>query len=105
GQTYKFRHYTSAENLPSEVIYTIEQDNSGFLWVGTTEGISRFDGIEFYRVEFPDSSSGRYPSSTLKDRSGTLWFGCNDGTLFHTSGAILEKVILPDASGTAVSSI
>ncbi|MDX9725712.1 MAG: two-component regulator propeller domain-containing protein [Bacteroidales bacterium] len=105
GQTYRFRHYTSAENLPSEVIYTIEQDNSGFLWVGTTEGISRFDGIEFYRVEFPDSSSGRYPSSTLKDRSGTLWFGCNDGTLFHTSGAILEKVILPDASGTAVSSI
>ncbi len=105
GQTYRFRNYSAADNLPSEVIYTIDQDNSGFLWVGTTEGISRFDGFEFFGVEFPDSSSGRYPASSFKDKNGTLWFGCNDGTLFHTSGNTIEKVDLPYSSGTAVSSI
>lgn len=105
GQSYRFRNYGTGNNLPSEVIYTLIQDNRGYLWVGTTEGLSRFDGFGFYNVQFPDSSVGRYPTVSIKDKKGNLWFGCNDGTLFHTSGRILEKTSLPDASGTGISSI
>ena len=47
GQSYRFRNYGAVNNLPSEVIYTLIQDNSGYLWVGTTEGLSRFDGFRF----------------------------------------------------------
>ena len=105
GQAYRFRNYGRENNLPSEVIYTINQDNNGYLWVGTTEGLSRFDGFGFYMVQFPDSAGGRYPTVSLKDKDGNLWFGCNDGTLFYTSGRILEQIILPNSSGTGVSSI
>lgn len=105
GQSYRFRNYGAVNNLPSEVIYTLIQDNSGYLWVGTTEGLSRFDGFSFYNVQFPDSSTGRYPTVSIKDKKGNLWFGCNDGTLFHTSGRILEETSLPEASGTGISSI
>jgi ligand-binding sensor domain-containing protein len=105
GQSYRFRNYGAVNNLPSGVIYTLIQDNSGYLWVGTTEGLSRFDGFGFYNVQFPDSSGGRYPTVSIKDRKGNLWFGCNDGTLFHSSGRILEKTSLPEASGTGISSI
>jgi ligand-binding sensor domain-containing protein/serine phosphatase RsbU (regulator of sigma subunit) len=105
GQSYRFRNYGVVNNLPSEVIYTLIQDNSGYLWVGTTEGLSLFDGFGFYNVQFPDSSAGRYPTVSIKDKKGNLWFGCNDGTLFHTSGRILEETSLPDASGTGISSI
>src|SRR5512136_2240158 len=86
GQTYRFKNYGIENNLPSGVIYTLAQDVSGYLWVGTTEGLSRFDGFSFYRVEFPDSSSGRYPTVSFRDNKGNLWFGCNDGTLFYTAG-------------------
>src|SRR5512139_2144986 len=99
GQAYRFRNYGRENNLPSEVIYTINQDNNGYLWVGTTEGLSRFDGFRFYKVQFPDSSGGRYPTVSVNDKQGNLWFGCNDGTLFYTSGRILEQIILPNSSG------
>jgi len=105
GQAYRFRNYGIADNLPSGVIYTLGQDNSGYLWVGTTEGLARFDGFGFYRVWFPDSSSGRYTTASIRDRMGTLWFGCNDGTLFHASGRMLEQTILPNSSGTGISSL
>jgi len=105
GQAFRFRNYGTDNNLPSEVIYTLSQDNNGYLWVGTTEGLSRFDGFEFYKVQFPDSASGRYPTVSMKDKQGNLWFGCNDGTLFYASGRILSQIILPNSSGTGISSI
>jgi ligand-binding sensor domain-containing protein/serine phosphatase RsbU (regulator of sigma subunit) len=105
SQAYRFRHYGRENSLPSEVIYTINQDNSGYLWVGTTEGLSRFDGFGFYMVQFPDSTSGRYTTVSMKDKKGNLWFGCNDGNLFYTSGSELKQIILPNSSGTGISSI
>lgn len=105
GQTFRFRHYGVEQNLPSRVIYTLNQDKDGYLWVGTIEGISRFDGFNFFNVSFPDSVTGRYPTVSLRDRSGVIWFGCSDGTLFHSSGRILEQVQLPGSSGTGISSI
>ena len=45
GQAYRFRNYGIADNLPSGVVYTLSQDNSGYLWVGTPEGLARFDGF------------------------------------------------------------
>ncbi len=105
GQSFRFRNYGSESKLPSQVIYTVNQDNNGYLWVGTTEGLSRFDGFDFYSVEFPDSAAGRYPTACQKDKSGTLWFGFNDGTLFYTAGSRLIKVNLPGSSGTGISSV
>ncbi len=105
GQAYRFRNYGVENSLPSNVVYTLAQDDNGYLWVGTTEGLSRFDGFKFYKVGFPDSSGGRYPTFSLKDRKGTLWFGCNDGTLFYAAGSTLRKVTLPNSSGTEIVSI
>ena len=105
GQTFRFRHYGVEQNLPSRVIYTLNQDKDGYLWIGTTEGISRFDGFNFFNVSFPDSATGRYPTVSLRDRSGVIWFGCSDGTLFHSSGRILEQLQLPGSSGAGISSI
>jgi ligand-binding sensor domain-containing protein/serine phosphatase RsbU (regulator of sigma subunit) len=105
GQTYRFRTYGTENNLPAEVVYSINQDDDGYLWVGTADGLSMFDGFEFFKVQFPDSAEGRYPTVSLKDKHGILWFGCNDGTLYHTAGKRLEQINLPDASGTGISSI
>jgi ligand-binding sensor domain-containing protein/serine phosphatase RsbU (regulator of sigma subunit) len=105
GQAYRFRNYRAENGLPSEVIYTLSQDTDGYLWVGTTEGLSRFDGFKFYKVQFPDSLAGRYPTVALKDKRGILWFGCNDGTVFYTAGRIIKQVSLPNSSGTGISSI
>ena len=105
SQAYRFRNYGIENNLPGEVIYTLNQDQSGYLWVGTAEGLSRFDGFDFYKVQYPDSSAERYTTVTLKDKNGRLWFGCNDGTLFYAEGSELKQVSLSGSSGTGFSSI
>lgn len=98
GQSFRFKNYGPGENLPSNVIYSINQDRNGYLWVGTTEGISRFDGFDFSGVAFPDSAFSRYPSCSLRDSAGRLWFGCNDGTLFWSDGSSLNQVVVSNSS-------
>src|SRR5512135_616629 len=105
GQALRFRHYGVEQGLSSRVIYTINQDMTGYLWIGTSEGISRFDGFNFFNVSFPDSVTGRYPTFSLRDRRGVIWFGCSDGTLFYTSGRNLIRMQLDGSSETGISSI
>jgi serine phosphatase RsbU (regulator of sigma subunit)/ligand-binding sensor domain-containing protein len=95
SQSYSFRNYGSEYGIPNGFVYTINQADNGFLWVGTGNGIARFDGYQFYPVLFPDSVS-RNPGASFRDNSGIIWFGCSDGTLFRTSGNKLEKIPLPN---------
>ncbi len=86
------------------VIYSLNQSDDGFLWVGTGAGLYRFDGFDFYKVQYPDSVSERHPTASLKDRNGRLWFGFDDGAVFYTMGHKLFAVPLPDST-TTISSI
>lgn len=92
GQAYRFRNYGNESNIPDGFIYTINQDKNGYLWIGTRKGISKFDGFEFHNVAYPDSSESRYPTSCIRDNTGTIWFGCNDGTIFFTDENSLEQL-------------
>lgn len=102
GQVFRFRNFGIENNLPSKVVYTINQSPDGYLWIGTTEGLARFDGFLFYQVAFPDSASGRYPTSSFSDSRGFIWFGCNDGSVFCLKEKVLQKVPLSNSS--AISS-
>lgn len=103
GQSYRFRNYGTKEKLPDNYVFTINQDNSGFLWLGTGRGLSRFDGFKFLNVVFPDSVMDRYSPVSLKDKKGNLWFGCNDGTLFYTLKNNLVK--FPDLNIQSISAL
>lgn len=46
---YAYRHYTTDDGLPSYSLETIYQDSRGFIWVGCTSGIARYDGFTFHR--------------------------------------------------------
>lgn len=101
GQVFRFRNYGIESNLPSRVIYTISQSPDGYLWVGTTEGLARFDGFMFYPAAFPDSAAGRYPTASFTDSRGNSWFGCNDGTIFSLKKRTLLQVGLSNSSAIA----
>ena len=103
GQSYKFRNFGIDSKLPDKYVYTVTQDNNGFLWIGTGTGLVKFDGIDFYNVIFPDSVSNRYASVSLKDKNGNLWFGCNDGSLFYTSENRLVK--MPDLKTQSINDL
>jgi ligand-binding sensor domain-containing protein/serine phosphatase RsbU (regulator of sigma subunit) len=96
GQTYSFRTF-GTDKIPNGFVYTLNQSNDGFLWVGTASGLTRFDGYDFFPVQYPDSSSGRYPTRSIKDKQGTLWFGCSDGAVMYAKQNKLISVPLSNS--------
>jgi len=90
-----FQQYTIAEGLSNNYISCIHKDKRGFLWLGTNEGINRFDGYQFEQYKFnPDDSTRSLTNSWVEkiyeDTSGVLWLGTRNGitSLNPLTGAI-----------------
>ncbi|HER08550.1 MAG TPA: hypothetical protein ENO20_06530 [Bacteroides sp.] len=81
GQSYQFFKYGIPEGLCDKFAYTVNQDVDGFLWVGTTEGLCRFDGKEFDQDFAGDSLPASIAFSSLLDSDGRLWFGHENGMI------------------------
>lgn len=101
SQTYRFKNFSVENKLPGNVVYTLNQDNKSYLWVGTIQGLSKFDGFDFINIPFPDSVSGRYPTVSLKDKTGRLWFGCNDGTIYYADEGDLNQIEVSNSSSVS----
>src|SRR5687768_17511630 len=73
GQSYnlKFKRQSVANGLSSSNIYSIIQDHNGFMWIGTVNGLNRYDGYEYkvYRQKRNDSTTiyGNEIFSLLED--------------------------------------
>src|SRR5690348_5990223 len=74
-----FRHYGVLDGLPSDAAYTVTQDHSGYIWIGTRDGLARFDGKEFrifrHDAGDPDSLAANDVSAVLVDAQGRVWAG------------------------------
>ncbi|HEY3520028.1 MAG TPA: ATP-binding protein [Rhodanobacteraceae bacterium] len=74
-----FRHYGVLDGLPSDATYTVVQDHSGYVWIGTRDGLARFDGNGFrifrHDAHDPDSIAANDVSALLVDAQGRVWAG------------------------------
>ena len=82
GKGIRFTRLSTDEGLSQTRVIQIVQDNQGFMWFGSQYGINRYDGYKFkvfkHEPGRTNSLSGVFISSLFKDRSGTLWVGCDD---------------------------
>ncbi|MCD4769457.1 MAG: SpoIIE family protein phosphatase [Bacteroidales bacterium] len=92
SQIFNFRNFNIEEGLPGRFVYTINQDQNGFIWLGTNSGLTKFDGFRFYNVDSPDSTSTGFAVSSLDAGDGTVYFGMSDGNVYHTVGNNLETI-------------
>ena len=83
AENHRFEHLFVNEGLPSGEIRAIMQDSRGFLWVGTMNGLYRYDGYAFknYPVVFSDTRkiSSAYIFWILEDQNANLWLGTKGG--------------------------
>jgi signal transduction histidine kinase/ligand-binding sensor domain-containing protein len=79
----RFQRLNVEHGLPQSRVTAITQDRQGFLWLGSEDGLSRFDGHQFvvYREEKqnPRSLSGHGIFALLVDPTGALWIGTDKG--------------------------
>src|SRR6516162_5317679 len=71
--------YTIADGLAHGSVVSIYQDRKGFLWFGTSEGLSRFDGYGFVNYDRRDGLPHVSINHITEDRQGRLWVATNGG--------------------------
>src|SRR5215467_916008 len=71
--------YTIADGLAHGSVVSIYQDRKGFLWFGTWEGLSRFDGYSFVNYDRRDGLPHVFINHITEDRQGRLWVATNGG--------------------------
>lgn len=80
--TPQFRSYGLHEGLPSSKVRAVAQDSQGFIWVGTSVGLSRFDGVQFVSPGTGPEKGLSLPaggvSALLVDKDDRIWIGGAD---------------------------
>ena len=78
---YYFDHVTTTDGLQSNTIYCTLQDKNGFIWVGTRDGLSRYDGNSFRKMR--DIAKGEGIGGNVfaigEDADGKIWFSTPRG--------------------------
>ena len=78
---YIFDSWTSEDGLPQNTVMAIAQTADGYLWLGTEEGLARFDGVSF--TIFDLSNTPEIKNNVILalyvDKEDNLWIGTNDG--------------------------
>ena len=79
----RFTHLTQDQGLSENTVRAIVEDQKGFMWFGTYDGLNRFDGYTFtvYRndPDDPNSLSQNQIRALLEDHEGELWIGTHNG--------------------------
>ena len=90
---YHFNNYTINDGLSQSVVNSLVQDNSGSIWIGTQDGLNRFDGQSF-EIFTSDNTKGIQSIDflcSMKSKNGDLWFGTSNGLTKYDP--ILERFI------------
>jgi len=102
AQNYKFRQYGVEDGICHPFVYTINQDTEGYIWLGTGEGLCRYNGFEFDGDFEADSLPDAFVKKSYRDKEGNMWFGHNDGSITLYDGT---KFLVMDTEDRITSTI
>jgi signal transduction histidine kinase/CheY-like chemotaxis protein/streptogramin lyase len=92
AQRYSFKYYGQEAGLRNLAIHCLQQDRTGFLWVGTQNGLYRYDGRSFLAFNAADGLPASRIESLHESPDGTLWVGTRKG-LARRAGDRFEPVL------------
>lgn len=93
SQVYSFKNFAEDDGLSQSFIYDINQDNRGFLFVGTGDGLSTYGGSKFVVFNSFNGLSENFVTTIYRDSKSRMWTGHFEGgvSILHTDGKI-EKI-------------
>jgi ligand-binding sensor domain-containing protein/DNA-binding CsgD family transcriptional regulator len=85
AQSNNFDKLTTSSGLSNNTVYSIIQDDLGFIWAGTKKGLNRYDGHNFKQFSLPNTQNQGTTNPTvfslLIDNKNLIWIGLKDGGL------------------------
>jgi len=103
-----FRAWNKQQGLPDDSVTAVLQTHDGYLWVGTSSGLARFDGLKFTVMSPPDwkSNTPICITALCEDSRGRLWIGTQDnGLLCYEGGVVLSRSGLDGLRTQTINSI
>jgi len=83
NQNYQFKPLTSSNGLSQSSVISIQQDSLGYIWMGTRDGLNRYDGHQFTVYKTDDGNTESLSSSDILslevDAQHHLWVGTYNG--------------------------
>ena len=85
---YKIDTWNDETGLPQNTIRALLQTSDGYLWIGTEEGLTRFDGVRFTTFDEDNTPeiTNNYVLSLFEGSEKYLWIGTRDGLLVFKNG-------------------
>ena len=98
--------WTQEQGLPQDTVRAISQTSDGYLWVGTSEGLARFDGYDFVTFTKDD---GSLPTNAVialcSGHGGSLWIGTSGGLVLYSDGKFKTFGVRDGLPPRAINSI
>ncbi len=94
AQQYAFQYFGVEQGLTNLAVKKLFQDRTGFLWVGTEQGVFRYEGVKFREFTNNDGLKPGVSVSIGEAPDGTVLVGNGTG-LFRLRGERFEAVPLP----------
>lgn len=77
-----FRNYSTEDGLPSPSVFSVFEDSKGYMWFGTSSGVTRFDGYHIKNYGLKDGLTSTTVFDIYEDSNNTKWFGTMSGKSF-----------------------
>lgn len=77
SESFNFKNITIEDGLCQSTVETIYQDSKGYIWIGTNDGLDRYNGYEFKRYKYDkynkNSIANNYIVDITEDKDGYIW--------------------------------
>jgi len=71
AQSFYSKRYRASDGLNTDMIKAVAEDQHGFIWIGSDNGLIRYDGNSF--ITYPKATSSTYIKDFLTRQDGALW--------------------------------
>ena len=78
-----WRNYNTDHGLPSSEVYVAMQDSKGYMWFGTDNGVSRFDGYAFQNYGPAEGLQNNVVFDLQEDQQGRIWMMTMSGNAYY----------------------
>ncbi len=109
GQGYVITHYNSRSGIGHDLVRTIAADSSGFIWMATWDGLTRYDGTDFVNYFHDPADSTTIPyfavSQVCIDRVDELWLTTDNGIMVLFDRATGKFIRIRNIGGYCINDL